>query len=82
MTMPPSRPQLSDEQRRELKAVVKAQVRDMLGRRDELIEQETVMRKLWQALVDAPKWSIVTNDEKPADTPGELWSMIPTVTKE
>lgn len=73
--------QLTDEQRAQLKALVKAQIRDMFSRRDELMEQANVQRQVWQALIDCPTWSIVQSD-KPADTPAdEIWSMTPIVNK-
>lgn len=79
--MTADKPQLSEEQRQQLKAIVIAQIREKLSRRDELQEQATVMRELWAALVASPTWSIVQGD-KPPDLPSdEIWSMVPTVTK-
>jgi hypothetical protein len=75
------KPQLSPEQREQLRAMVKTQARHMLKGREELQEQARVTRQVWQALVASPTWSIV-HSEMPNDAPAfdEMWSMIPTVT--
>jgi hypothetical protein len=78
----PDKPKLSDEERAELRSVVKAAVRDMLSRREELQDNAAVQRALWKAMVESPTWSVM-NVEKPKDAQDfdELWSMKPTVTK-
>lgn len=79
--MTPGQPRLSEEQRQQLRALVTAQARDMIGRGDELKTQAAVMRQVWQALVDAPTW-MVLHLEKPDDAPvDEIWSMTPIVKK-
>jgi hypothetical protein len=81
---PKAKPKLSDEQRQQLRALVVAAVREKLDQREQLQDQATTSRQIWQALVGAPTWSIVHAD-KPPDMPpvtDELWSMIPTVTKQ
>lgn len=77
------KPQLSEEQRQQIRAIVKTQVRDMLGRGEELKAQASTARQVWQALVDAPTWTI-RHLEKPDDltTMDEIWSMTPTVKKQ
>jgi Spy/CpxP family protein refolding chaperone len=74
---------LTDEQRQQLKQLVVAAVREKLGQREQLQDQARTQRQIWQAMVGAPTWSIVTADKPPdmAPTTDELWSMIPTVTK-
>lgn len=80
MTLPKGL-QLTDEQKQELRAIVKASVRDMLKNREDLQNKDLVMRRIWAEMLAAPKWSIVQND-KPEDAPAdEIWSMIPTVKK-
>lgn len=56
-------------------------VRDMLGRRDELKDQATTARQVWQALVDAPTWSVAQIQKPDEPLPDENWSLTPTVTK-
>jgi hypothetical protein len=82
--LPKTQPKLSDEQRQQLKQLIIAAVREKLGQREQLQDQARTGRQIWQALVGAPTWAIVTAD-KPPDMPpvtDELWSMIPTVTKQ
>lgn len=75
--------QLTEEQRQQLKAAVIATTRDMLGRREELAAQALTARQVWQALAQAPTWSIV-NVVPPDDgpLPDENWSVTPTVNKQ
>jgi hypothetical protein len=76
--------QLSEEQRQQLKALVIAEVRDALNRREELYEQAVVQRRIWQELVACPQWSIVEG-EKPKDVSiptDELWPVTPVVKKQ
>lgn len=74
--------QLTDEQRQQLKAAVIATARDMINRREELSDQANTARQIWQALAQAPTWSIV-HVEQPEDgpLPDENWSVTPTVIK-
>jgi uncharacterized membrane protein len=74
--------QLPEEQRQALKAAVLAAVRDMLKDREELKAQAVTARRVWQALIAQPTWSVVES-QKPADAPtvDEVWSMPPTVIK-
>ena len=77
---PPPKPQLSEEQKQQLRGMVKTAVRGMLKDREDLQNKDLVMRRIWDEMLKAPKWEIVTSD-KPEDTPNEVWSMTPTVKK-
>lgn len=76
------KPKLTDEQRQILRAAAVAHTRDLLNRREEMQDKARTMRALWQALLEAPQWSIA-HTEKPADakTFDEVWSMTPIVHK-
>lgn len=74
------KPKLSDEERQQLKSVVAASVRDMLNRREELQDQARTARQVWQALRDAPTWS-VAQIQSDGPAPDEQWTMVPKVTK-
>lgn len=78
---PPEKPQLTEEQRQQLRGMVKTAVRDMLRDREDLQNKDAVMRRIWQEMVKAPKWEIVQGVDKPADAPDEIWSVTPTVVK-
>ncbi|HEY2012796.1 MAG TPA: hypothetical protein VGH38_04810 [Bryobacteraceae bacterium] len=73
--------QLTDEQKQELRAIVKASVRGMLNDREDLLNKDLVMRRIWEEMLKAPQWSIVENGKKPEDAPDEIWSMTPIVKK-
>lgn len=74
-------PQLSDEQRAELKGIVKQVIREKIAQREDLRDQAAVMRQIWAAIVASPTWSIVCA-EKPPDTPSEadeMWTLTPEI---
>jgi hypothetical protein len=79
-------PKLSQEERDNLRRVVRGMIKDMLRpeRRQELQEQDAVMHGIWAALRDAPTWGIVEAPPPPngAVIPDELWSVTPVVKKQ
>jgi hypothetical protein len=76
--MIPKKPELSDEQKQQMRGMVKTAVRDMIKNREDLQNKDAVMRRIWDEIVKAPRWEVVQSD-KPDDAPAELWSMVPKV---
>lgn len=78
---PPEKPQLTQEQKDQLRGMVKQAVREMVRDREDLQNKDLVMKRIWAEMLKAPKWSIVHNENKPEDAPDEGWSMVPKVNR-